>query len=90
MARAKRHHIPGEIWHTPFKYAYHVQSSIRGPQSGIPQGKHLTEVESKGFVKSVRPSFRALAKEKNPREGAAYGDHFGVKNEDVGVDNAYF
>ena len=33
------------------------------------KGKHLTEVESKGFVKSVRPSFRALAKGGKHREG---------------------
>lgn len=30
-----------------------VQSSIVGPLSRIPQGKHLPEVESKGFVKET-------------------------------------
>ena len=72
MVRTKRHYIPGLIWHTPVKYACPVQSSIRGPQSEIPQGKYLPEVESKGFVKSVRPSFRALAKGGKPREGVIH------------------
>ena len=77
-----------------------MQSSIRGPLSGIPQGKHLTGVGGKRFVEHVKSALGALAKGRRPREGgegyqlrepsAVYGDHFGVKNEDIGVGNAYF
>ena len=72
MVRAKRHYITGQIWYTPVKYAHPVQSSIRYLQSEIPQGKRLTEVESKKFVTSVRPSFRVLAKGGKPREGVIH------------------
>jgi hypothetical protein len=54
VAIAKRHYyLPEKIRHTPVKYACPVQSSIRFPLSGIPQGRHLPEVESKGFVKET-------------------------------------
>ena len=57
-------------------------------------------VGSKRFVEDVKSALGALAKGRKPMEGgegyqlrepsAPYGDHFGVKNEDIGVDNAYF
>ena len=100
MARAKRHYIPGQIWHIPVKYACPVQPSTRGPQSGIPQGKHLTGVGSKRFVEHVKSVLGALAKGRKPRErgkgykfrkpSASYGEHFGAKNEDIGPQNTYF
>ncbi len=60
----------------------------------------FTQVESKGFVKAVKPSLRALAKGRKSKDAgdsfqlrepsAAYGDHFGVKNEDIEVDTPIF
>ena len=57
-------------------------------------------VGSKRFVEDVKSALGALAKGRKPREGgegyqlrepsAPYGDHFGVKNEDVRLGNAYF
>ena len=57
-------------------------------------------VGSKRFVGDEKSVLEAFAKGRKPREGgegyqlrepsAAYGDHFGVKNGDIGVDNAYF
>jgi hypothetical protein len=54
---------------------------------------------SKGFVEHVKSILGALAKGSKSKEvgdsyqlrepSAPYGDHFGVKNEDIGVDNAY-
>ncbi len=56
-------------------------------------------VGSKGFVEHVKSALGALAKGRKSKEAgegyqlreplAAYGDHFGVKNEDIGVNNAY-
>ncbi len=57
-------------------------------------------VGSKGFVEYVKSALSALAKGREPKEAgesyelrepsAPYGKHFGVKNEDIGADNAYF
>jgi len=57
-------------------------------------------VGSKGFVESVKSALGALAKGRKLKEAgdgyqlrepsAPYGDHFGVKKEDIGVDNTYF
>jgi len=56
-------------------------------------------VGSKGFIERVKSALGALAKGRKSREAgegyqlrepsAPYGAHFGVKNEDIGVDNAY-
>ena len=56
-------------------------------------------VGSKGFVEHVKPALGALAKGRKPKEAgegyqlreplAAYGYHFGVKNEDIRVDIAF-
>ncbi len=63
-------------------------------------GFHLTGVGSKGFVEYVKSALSALAKGRESKEAgdsyqlrepsAPYGEHFGVKNEDIGADNAYF
>jgi hypothetical protein len=57
-------------------------------------------VGSRGFVESVKSILGGLArgrKVKKIGEGyqlrepsALYGGHFGVKNDDIGVDNTYF
>ena len=57
-------------------------------------------VGSKGFVEYVKSALSALAKGRESKEAgdsyqlrepsAPYGEHFGVKNEDIGADNAYF
>ncbi|MBW1614865.1 MAG: hypothetical protein JRJ57_13120 [Deltaproteobacteria bacterium] len=56
-------------------------------------------VGSKGFVQHVKSILGALAKGRKSKEAGdnyqlrepstPYGDHFGVKNENIGVDNAY-
>ena len=57
-------------------------------------------VGSKGFVEYVKSALSALAKGRESKEAgdsyqlrepsAPYGEHSGVKNEDIGADNAYF
>jgi len=56
-------------------------------------------IGSKGFVEHVKSVLGALAKGRKSREAGEgyqlrepstpYGEYFGVKNEDIGVDNAY-
>jgi putative transposase len=57
-------------------------------------------VGSKGFVEYVKSALSALAKGRESKEAgdsyqlrepsAPYGEHFEVKNKDIGADNAYF
>ena len=57
-------------------------------------------VGSKGFVEHVKSALGALAKGRKANESgdsyqlretsALYGEHFGVKNEDMGLKNTYF
>lgn len=70
---------------------------LLAPLNALP---YLTGVGSKGFVESVKPLLGALARGRKVREAAEayqlrepsalYGGHFGVKNDDIGVDNTYF
>jgi hypothetical protein len=55
MARAKRHYIPGYIWHTPDKQANQRQDEWAGSVA----------VGSKFFTESVRESlgFRAMGRD---------------------------
>jgi hypothetical protein len=56
-------------------------------------------VGSKGFVEHVKSALGALAKGRKAKESgdsyqlrepsAPYGEHFGVKNEDIGLKNTY-
>ena len=71
--------------------------SLPAPLNAVPD---LTGVGSKGFVEYVKSALSALAKGRESKEAgdsyqlrepsAPYGEHFGVKNEDIGADNAYF
>jgi len=55
--------------------------------------------KGKGFVEHVKSAFGALAKGRKAKEpgdiyqlrdpSALYGEHFGVKNEDIGLKNTY-
>ena len=57
-------------------------------------------VGSKGFAPHVKAALGALAKGRKAKESggsyqlrepsAPYGEHFGVKNEDIGLKNTYF
>ena len=57
-------------------------------------------VGSKGFVEHVKSALGALAKGRKAKESgdsyqlrepsAPYGEHFGVKNGDIGLKNTYF
>jgi hypothetical protein len=57
-------------------------------------------VGSKGFVEYIKSALSALAKGRESKEAgdsyqlrepsAPYGEHFGVENEDIGLQNAYF
>ncbi len=61
---------------------------------------HFPGIGSKRFVEHVNSALGAHAKGRRPREGgkgyqlrepsAAYGDHLGVKNEDIEVDTPIF
>jgi hypothetical protein len=60
---------------------------------------YLTGVVSKGFFESVKTILGALARGRKAREAAEayqlrepsalYGGHFGVKNDDIVIDNTY-
>jgi hypothetical protein len=60
----------------------------------------ITGVGSIGFVEYVKSALSALAKGRESKEAgdsyqlrepsAPHGEHFEVKNEDIGADNAYF
>jgi putative transposase len=57
-------------------------------------------VGSEAFIEQVKSALGALAKGKNSMEAgevyqirepsAPYGAHFGVKNEDIGLQNTYY
>ncbi len=67
------------------------------PLNAVPD---LTGVGSKGFVESVKSLLGAIARGRKVTEAAEAsqlrepaalcGGHFGVKNDDIGVDNTYF
>ncbi len=81
-------------------FGFHLTGVGLIDRTGVKSLIVFTGVGSKRFVEYVKSALSALAKGREPKEAgdscqlrepsAPYGDHFGLKNEDIGADNAYF
>jgi len=80
MARAKRHYIPGQIWH--LTHRCHKRDVI-------PKSIQLVAGRT-GQEYNQRKNLKTAEGYQLREPSASYSTHFDIKNEDIGANNTYY